>query len=197
MWVANQTDTEQLSSSVQTNVWTHMLCHFVFATEIGCLCEHDSLNFLSLRLIVCNCFCESCWFMSSVSCLIKPTSHRHSILEVSYSMTPLDAARVKNSILYLFCLSLSPWPLSLSLCLCLTLIPLLHYTLSFFSQNLDLSMERERHLVPFWKTESNWNRFVFGKTGFHHDHETIQTLGIIPKRWLVTLRLYTHWQNIK
>lgn len=29
------------------------------ATEIGCLCEHDSLSFMSQRLIVCNCVCES------------------------------------------------------------------------------------------------------------------------------------------
>lgn len=29
------------------------------ATETGCLCEHDSLSFMSQRLIVFNCVCES------------------------------------------------------------------------------------------------------------------------------------------
>lgn len=56
MRVDDWPDKEQLASSVETNVWTHLFCHFVFATEIGCLCEQDSLNFLSRRLIVCNCF---------------------------------------------------------------------------------------------------------------------------------------------
>lgn len=50
--------------------------------------------------------------MSSTACLIKRISHRQSILEVSYSLTPLDAARVTNPKLYLFCLS-HPSPVSL------------------------------------------------------------------------------------
>lgn len=53
-----------------------------------------------------------CQGMSSTVYLIKPVSHRQSILEVSYSLTPLDAARVTNPILYLFCLS-PPSPVSL------------------------------------------------------------------------------------
>lgn len=94
-----------LTKSKQVHLFRQMCEHICFvtmsATEIGCLCEHDSLSFLSQRLIV---FVRVCWCMSSAPCLIKPASHRHSILEVSYSLTPLDAARVTNSILYLFCL---------------------------------------------------------------------------------------------
>lgn len=93
-----------------------------------CVNTHASSLCLQLRLAVCvsmtvwvSChkdwlcatvFVRVCWCMSSTLCLIKPTSHRHSILEVSYSLTPLDAARVTNSILYLFCLPPSPVSLS-------------------------------------------------------------------------------------
>lgn len=75
-------------------------------------------------------FLRVCWCMSSALCLIKPASHRHSILEVSFPLTSLDALRVTNSILYLFCLPASR--LSYSFCLCLTLIPLLQYTSRLF-----------------------------------------------------------------
>lgn len=104
------TDKEQISSSVQTNVCTHILCHFVLATEIGCLCEDDSLSFLSQRLIVFKCFRKSVLVYAQ-----QP---------MSYPLTPLDAARVKTQY-FIYSVSFPHWSLSQSLCLCLTLIPLL------------------------------------------------------------------------
>lgn len=111
MWAEDGIDEEQAGSFVQTNVWTRMLCHSV--------CNWDWLSVWAWRFeflvtkIDCVQLCSwECWCMSSAPCLIKPASHRHSILEVSYSLTPLDAARVTNSILYLFCLPLSPVSLS-------------------------------------------------------------------------------------
>lgn len=73
------------------------------AAEIGCLSEHDGLWVLSPRLIVCNCVREG--VLVNVQHIVSDhASFRYSILEVSYSLTPLNAATVTNSI---FILSLS------------------------------------------------------------------------------------------
>lgn len=116
MWAENGIDKEHAGSFVQTNVWTCMLCHFV--------CNWDWLSVWAWQFeflvtkIDCVQLCSwVCWYMSGTPCLIKPASHRHSILEVSYSLTPLDATRVTNLILYLFCLPPSLPPLSLSVTL--------------------------------------------------------------------------------
>lgn len=109
LWAENGIDREQGATFVQTNVWTHMLCHFVF------VCNWDWLSVWARQFeflvtkIDCVQLVRVCWCMSSTLCLIKPISHRHSILEVSYSLTPLDAARVKLNTLFI----LSP-PLPLS-----------------------------------------------------------------------------------
>ena len=114
MWAEDGTDKEQAGSFVQTNVWTHMLRHFVS------VCGWDWLSVWAWQFeFSCHkdwlCARECVGVMSRAPCLIKPASHRHSILEVSYSLTPLDAARVTNSILYLFCLSLPPLSLLVTL----------------------------------------------------------------------------------
>lgn len=112
MWADDVTDTGA-RRCICPDKRKHTCCH--------CLC-------LRLRLDVCLSMtvwvsCHQDWLcatvlekvcrgMSSTVCLIKPVSHRQSILEVSYSLTPLDAARVTNPILYLFCLS-PPTPVSL------------------------------------------------------------------------------------
>lgn len=102
-----------LTKSRQVHLFRQMCEHACFvtlsATEIGCLSEHDGLRVLSQRLIVCNCVRESVlvYVQHTVS---AQASFRYSILEVSYSLTPLDAARVTNSIFIL-----SPSPVSLSL----------------------------------------------------------------------------------
>lgn len=103
LWAVDGIDKEPVGSFVQTNVWTCMLCLCLqlrlavsVSTTVWVSCHKDWwCATVSVRV---------CWCMSSAPCLIKPASHRHSILEVSYSLTPLDAARVTNSILYLFCL---------------------------------------------------------------------------------------------
>lgn len=74
--------------------------------------------------------------------------YRQSILEVSYSLTPLDAARV--TILYLFCLCLSlPWFLLVTLPLSNTYFTAslhLRFYFYFFEKTI-FSVERERHQV--------------------------------------------------
>lgn len=130
------------------------------ATEIGCLSEHDGLRVLSQRLIVCNCVRESVlvYVQHTVS---DQASFRYSILEVSYSLTPLDAARVTNSIFIL-----SPSPVSLPLSNTYS-TPTLYFK-TFFSLSSDLSMERERHLVSLWKTAHIW---------LHHKTLILKQLG--------------------
>lgn len=98
------TDKEQISSSVQTNVCTHILCHFVLATEIGCLCEDDSLSFLSQRLIVFKCFRESVLVYAQ-----RPMSDEANFTQTLnfggvLSPDPIRCCQSQNSILYLFCL---------------------------------------------------------------------------------------------
>ncbi len=107
---------EGSKKSKQVHLFRQMCEHASFVTlsaiETGCHCEHDGLSFLSQRLIVHNWVFESVLVYVRRSLSDHPASNRHSILEVSYSLTPLNAARVTNSILYLFCLPPSPVPLS-------------------------------------------------------------------------------------
>lgn len=70
------------------------------ATEIGCLSEHDGLWVLSPRLIVCNCVREGV-LVNVQHTVSDHVGFRYSILEVSYSLTPLNAATVTNSIFIL------------------------------------------------------------------------------------------------
>lgn len=125
-----------------------MNTHALSFPETDHLCEHDSLSFLSQRLIVYNCVCES-ERVCPTTHLMKPASLRHSILEVSFSLTPLDESQTQY---FIYSVSLPP-------CLLVTL-PLSNtysnssqYFKALFSESLNLSMERERHLVSFWKTK--------------------------------------------
>lgn len=129
------------------------------AAEIGCLSEHDGLWVLSPRLIVCNCVREGV-LVNVQHTVSDHAGFRYSILEVSYSLTPLNAATVTNSI---FILSLSlplpsfqvTLPLSntystLSLYLRTSVLYIYFFSL-FLKPGLGLSVEQECHLVSLQK----------------------------------------------
>lgn len=144
----------------------------LYATEIGCLSEHDGLRVLSPRLIVCNCVREGV-LVNVQHTVSDHAGFRYSILEVSYSLTPLNAATVTNSIFILspslplqVTLPLSNTYSTLSLYLSTCVLYIYLFFFFFFYLKLDLSVERECHPVSLQKnctyfdTKRNWNKRI-------------------------------------
>lgn len=99
-------------------MWTRRLSLCLQPRVAACVSMAVWGIFLLQWLIVCSFVRDRVSrSMSSVPCPMKPVSHTYCILEVSHSVTPLDA---ESQTQYLFWLP--PARLSCSLCLCLTLI---------------------------------------------------------------------------
>lgn len=138
-----------LTESKQVHLLRQMCEHACFvtmsATEIGCLCEHDGLSFLSQRLIVCDCVRES--VLVYVQRSVSDQANFTQTLNFGGVLFP-DPIRCCQShkLNTLFILSPTLPCLSYSLCLCLTLIPLLHYSSSFFLSTATIFPWSERDI---------------------------------------------------
>lgn len=156
-----------LTKGRQVHLFRQMSEHSCFvtlsATEIGCLSEHDGLWALSPRLIVCNCVREGV-LVNVQHTVSDHAGFRYSILGVSYSLTPLNAATVTNSIFILsptlplpsfqVTLPLSNTYSTLSLYLSTSVLYIYFFSPPppfFFNLDLDLSVEQECHLVSMQK----------------------------------------------
>lgn len=162
MWAEGGIDEERAGSFVQTNVWTRMLCHFV--------CNWDWLSVWAWRFeflvtkIDCVQLCS--WKCAGVCPALHVwSSQLHTDTQFWRCLIPWPHYMLPESQTQYFIYSVSlPPPLSLLVTLPLSntySTPSLYFNCFFFHSS-DLSVERERHLVFFWKTDSKRNRFVFG-----------------------------------